>query len=427
MQVLVVGNGGREHALVWKLAQSSRVHRIYVAPGNGGTAEARKAVNVAIGADDIPALLAFANENAVELTVIGPEAPLVEGIVDAFEAEGLACFGPSRQAAQLEGSKSFSKEFMTRHDIPTAAYESFTELESAITYINQRGAPIVVKADGLAAGKGVVVAQTVGEAVDAATRMLSGSSFGDAGRHIVVEEFLRGEEVSFIAIVDGKDILPLASSQDHKARDDGDRGPNTGGMGAYSPAPILDNALHRKVMREVMEPTVKGLLEDGIRYRGFLYAGLMVMDDGSLRVLEFNCRCGDPETQPIMMRLRSDLLSIVEAAMAGRLADAEADWDPRAALGVVLAADGYPGVYEKGYAIEGLELTQTNVEVFHAGTANSPTGPATNGGRVLCVCALGDDIAAARANAYARVDSLSWPGMFCRQDIGYRALRRHTT
>jgi phosphoribosylamine--glycine ligase len=426
MKVLVVGNGGREHALAWKLAQSANVHHVCVAPGNAGTGRSPKMSNANIAVDDVDGLIAFVREADVGLTVIGPEAPLVAGIVDRFEAEGLRCFGPNAKAAQLEGSKAFTKDFLARHQIPTAAYESFTDLDAASAYIQRVGAPIVVKADGLAAGKGVVVASTVDEALKAAADMLSDRAFGEAGARIVIEEFLAGEEASFIALVDGEHILPLASSQDHKARDDGDLGPNTGGMGAYSPAPVLNAQVHHRVMQRIVEPTVAGLARDGIHFRGFLYAGLMVDDDSNPRVLEFNCRMGDPETQPIMMRLQSDLLELIDAAIDGKLDSVVAQWDPRTALGVVLAAGGYPGEYAIGDVINGLLDVPAvpDVRVFHAGTRSGPNGIQTNGGRVLCVCALGDTVSQAQATAYAHVETISWEGMLYRSDIGAKAIAR---
>jgi len=426
MRVLIVGAGGREHALAWKAAQSPLVEAVYVAPGNAGTAREPKVANVRIGAEDVPALLDFARQNGVGLTIVGPEAPLVIGITDAFEEAGLKCFGPSRVAAELEGSKAFSKEFLARHRIPTADYRSFTSLEEARAYIRERGAPIVVKADGLAAGKGVTVAATMDEALEAAEEMLSGEAFGGAGDRIVVEDFLQGEEASFIALVDGEDVLPLASSQDHKARDDGDRGPNTGGMGAYSPAPVVTEAVHRRILDEVIQPTVRGLNAEGRRYTGFLYAGLMIGEDGAPRVLEFNCRLGDPEAQPLLMRLSSDLVSLCEAAVDRRLGGHSAEWDERACLGVVMAAAGYPGPYNKGEPISGLDVPPPEgVKVFQAGTAEDEHGQiVTNGGRVLCVCALGDQVADAQFRAYQWVDRIRWNGAFCRRDIGHRAISR---
>ncbi len=425
MQILVVGGGGREHALAWKLAQSPRVTRVFVAPGNAGTALEPNMENVPIGAEDIPALLDFARSQGIDHTVVGPEAPLVAGIVDAFEAAGLACFGPSRAAARLEGSKRFTKDFLARHGIPTADYASFTDLDAAIAHIRARGAPLVVKADGLAAGKGVVLADSEAQAIDAVRDMLAGNRFGEAGHRVVIEDFLTGEEASFIVMVDGEHILPMASSQDHKARDDGDRGPNTGGMGAYSPAPVVTPEMHERIMAQVIRPTVAGLAAEGIPYRGFLYAGLMIGADGVPRVLEYNCRFGDPETQPILMRLQSDLLELVEAAMAGRLDEAAACWDPRAALGVVMAAGGYPEGYRKGDVIEGLPQEEMpDTKVFHAGTRLVDGQVVTNGGRVLCVTALGETVAEAQRRAYAVVERIHWPDVYYRHDIGYRAVAR---
>ena len=425
MKVLVVGSGGREHALAWKCAQSKNVTEVIVAPGNAGTALEPKLRNVAVGAEDIDGLLALARSESVELTIIGPEIPLVAGVVDRFREQGLPCFGPTAEAAQLEGSKAFTKEFLKRHDIPTAAYQSFTELEPALAYIREQGAPIVVKADGLAAGKGVIVATTVAAAKKAATDMLSTGTFGDAGNRIVIEEFLEGEEASFIVMTDGKTILPLATSQDHKARDEGDTGPNTGGMGAYSPAPVVTAELEKRIMDEVIQPTLDGLAADGIEYLGFLYAGLMISSDGTPKVLEFNCRFGDPETQPIMARLNSDLVELCQAAIDGELADKSIDWDPRAALGVVMAAGGYPSNYRKGDKINGLpNVIGIEGKVFHAGTAMRGDDVVTTGGRVLCVVGLGDTVAAARDAAYARVERISWDNVFFRRDIGHRAIAR---
>ncbi|WP_019568469.1 phosphoribosylamine--glycine ligase [Thioalkalivibrio sp. ALMg13-2] len=427
MNVLVIGNGGREHALAWKLAQSPRIERVLVAPGNAGTAREAKCENVEIGVTDIDALLALAEREAVAFTVVGPEAPLVAGVVDAFRAAGRRCFGPTAKAAQLEGSKSFAKDFMQRHGIPTAAYGSFEDETAALEFIATHGAPIVVKADGLAAGKGVILAQTEDEARAAVHDMLAGNAFGEAGNRVVIEEFLRGEEASFICMVDGEHVLPLASSQDHKARDNGDRGPNTGGMGAYSPAPVVTNALHERILREVIEPTVQGMAADGERYTGFLYAGVMVDATGNPKVLEFNCRFGDPETQPILSRLDSDLGELVEAALEGRLDQVRAEWDARVALGVVLAAGGYPGTYRKGDAITGLEAVERDPDahVFHAGTAQGEDGTiVTAGGRVLCVVGLGEDVKAAQKKAYAAVQQIHFDDIYCRTDIGYRAVAR---
>jgi phosphoribosylamine--glycine ligase len=425
MRILVVGGGGREHALAWKLAQSPQVTRVFVAPGNAGTAIEPKVENRAIEAEDIPALLAFAREASIDLTVIGPEGPLVAGIVDAFTASGQRCLGPTREAAQLEGSKTFAKEFLARHQIPTAAFATFTDPRAALDYLRRQPLPIVIKADGLAAGKGVVIAETLAEAEAAIAAMLSGNAFGAAGSRIVIEEFLCGEEASFICLVDGQDVVPFASSQDHKARDDGDRGPNTGGMGAYSPAPVIDAALHERIMEQVIRPTLHGLARDGIRYRGFLYAGLMIGADGAPRVLEFNCRFGDPETQPILLRLTSDFATLCRAACDGQLAGQQLVWDPRASLGVVLAAGGYPGGYRKGDVIDGLDRKDTaDCKVFHAGTRIDDGNIRTTGGRVLCVCALGDTVSAAQARAYERVRQIHWPDMLYRTDIGYRAIAR---
>lgn len=425
MKVLVVGSGGREHALAWKCAQSENVTEVLVAPGNAGTALEQKLKNVAVGAEDIDGLLNLAKTESVELTIIGPEVPLVAGVVDRFKEQGFPCFGPTADAAQLEGSKTFTKEFLERHNIPTADYRSFTELEPALEYIRAQGAPIVVKADGLAAGKGVIVATTVEEAEQAATDMLGSHSFGEAGNLIVVEEFLQGEEASFIVMTDGKTILPLATSQDHKARDDGDTGPNTGGMGAYSPAPVVTPALEKRIMDEVIQPTIDGLKADGIDYLGFLYAGLMITADGTPKVLEFNCRFGDPETQPIMARMNADLAELCLAAIDGTLETQSIDWDPRAALGVVMAAGGYPYSYNKGDTINGLpEVIGVNGKVFHAGTTIRGDDVVTSGGRVLCVVGLGDTVAAARDAAYARTEQISWDNHFFRRDIGHRAIER---
>ncbi|GAB6140940.1 phosphoribosylamine--glycine ligase [Methylosoma difficile] len=424
MNILIVGSGGREHALAWKANQSPNVTKVFVAPGNPGTASESGIENVAIAVDNIPALLVFAQDNGIALTIVGPEVPLVLGIVDQFQAAGLKCFGPTAQAAQLEGSKSFCKDFLSRHGIPTAAYQSFTDKDLAIAYIKQQGAPIVVKADGLAAGKGVIVAQTEQEAIDAVEDMLAGNAFGEAGHRVVVEEFLVGEEASFIVIADGKHALAMATSQDHKARDNGDKGPNTGGMGAYSPAPVVTPDVHERTMREVIMPTLDGMAADGIPYTGFLYAGLMISPNGAIKVLEFNCRFGDPETQPIMMRLKSDLVELCLAALAGELDKTISDWDERAALGVVLAAGGYPDAYQKGAVISGLAADDTDdCKIFHAGTALVGDDIVTSGGRVLCACALGDDIASAQRKAYELVDKISWNGMYCRTDIGFKAIK----
>lgn len=424
MKVLIVGNGGREHALAWKAAQSPRVKKVFVAPGNAGTALEPQLENVAIAADNIPELLVFAGQQGIDLTIVGPEVPLVNGIVDQFTAAGLKCFGPTAKSAQLEGSKRFSKDFMARHHIPTADYETFTDAETAIEYIKNKGAPIVVKADGLAAGKGVIVAQTEQEAINAVKDMLSGNAFGEAGSRVVIEEFLTGEEASFIVIADGQHALPMATSQDHKARDNGDLGPNTGGMGAYSPAPVVTDAIHKRVMQEVIAPTLKGMESDGNTYTGFLYAGLMISPDGSIKVLEFNCRFGDPETQPIMMRLNSDLVTLCEAALAGNLDTMKTEWDERPALGVVLAAGGYPDQYQKGDVITGLPSSEdADCKVFHAGTLLQDGQVTTNGGRVLCACALGDTVKAAQEKAYALAQKIHWDAMYYRTDIGFKAIK----
>jgi phosphoribosylamine--glycine ligase len=429
MKVLVIGSGGREHALAWKAAQSPHVEKVFVAPGNAGTAHEPGLENVAIGVEDINTLVAFARDNAITQTIVGPEIPLVLGVVDAFRATGLRCFGPSQAAAQLEGSKAFSKDFLARHHIPTAAYANFTDSDKAIAYIREQGAPIVVKADGLAAGKGVILAQTENEAITAVKNMLAGNAFGKAGHRVVIEEFLQGEEVSFIVMVDGEHILPLATSQDHKARDEGDLGPNTGGMGAYSPAPVITPGLHTRILREVIEPTVHGMATEGHPYTGFLYAGLMIAIDGTPKVLEYNCRLGDPETQPIMLRLRSDLVELIDVALDGRLDRVTAEWDPRPALGVVLAAGGYPGAYNKGDMITGLpetdpSKTSSDSKVFHAGTAEQDGQIVTHGGRVLCAVSLGKTIGAAQARAYAVAEQIDWDGIYYRRDIGHRAIER---
>ena len=425
MKVLIIGNGGREHALAWKCAQSPDVEEVLVAPGNAGTANEPNVRNVAVSSDDIDDLLALAETENIALTIVGPEAPLVAGIVDSFAEADLPCFGPSAAAAQLEGSKAFTKDFLARHDIPTADYQNFTELEPALTYIREQGAPIVIKADGLAAGKGVIVAMTLEEAEAAATDMLSGGRFGEAGTRIVVEEFLAGEEASFIVITDGDNILPLATSQDHKARDEGDVGPNTGGMGAYSPAPVVTPEVEKDIMDLVIRPTLAGMKKDGNNYMGFLYAGLMIMADGTLRVIEFNCRMGDPETQPILMRMRSDLVSICSATLDGTLGEQQADWDSRAALGVVLAAGGYPETYATGQVIGGLGDADSNTQkVFHAGTSLSGDDVVTSGGRVLCVVGLGDTVEAAAAQAYGAADKVTWDKVYFRRDIGHRAISR---
>jgi phosphoribosylamine--glycine ligase len=425
VKVLVIGGGGREHALAWKCAQSPLVTEVLVAPGNAGTATEAKVRNVAVATENTDALVALARSENVGLTIVGPEPPLVAGIVDRFEREGLKCFGPSAAGAQLEGSKAFTKEFLERHRIPTAAYRTFTDLASARAYVRTRTPPIVIKADGLAAGKGVVIALDVAEAERTLERMLEQRQFGAAGAKVVVEEFMQGEEASFIVLVDGTRVVPLASSQDHKTRDDADRGPNTGGMGAYSPAPVVTEPVHRHVMQDIMLPTVRGLLADGIRYRGFLYAGLMIDPAGRAKVVEFNCRLGDPETQPILFRLRSDLVRVCLSCFDGTLGDSAVDWDPRATVGVVMASRGYPDAYEKGHRITGLEhVTGDDVKIFHAGTRLVNGEVVTDGGRVLCAVALGNTVAAARATAYGAVGKISWEGAFWRADIGYRAVQR---
>ena len=432
MKVLVIGSGGREHALAWRCAQSPKVEKVFVAPGNGGTATEPKVDNIPIDVTDFAALADFAREQDAALTIVGPEVPLVAGVTDYFQQRGLPCFGPVQAAARLEGSKSFSKDFMRRHGIPTAAYEVFTEVEPAAAFVRAHGAPIVIKADGLAAGKGVTVAQTEDEAIATIKDMLSGNRFGEAGHRVVVEEFLAGEEASFIVMSDGANILPMATSQDHKARDDGDKGPNTGGMGAYSPAPVVTDEVHERIMDRVIRPVISGMAADGHPYVGFLYAGLMVSPDGEVNVVEFNCRFGDPEAQPIMMRLKSDLAGLCLAALSGNLDKVTAQWDPRSCLGVVLASGGYPGSYAKGAMISGLDREAgEGRKVFHAGTVReAPTAPGgdhvilTNGGRVLCVMALGEDIASAQEAAYELTRSIHWEGVQFRCDIGYRAVGR---
>ena len=423
MKVLVIGGGGREHALAWKLAQSPRVAEVFVAPGNAGTALENNVTNIDLSVSDLDGLIRFAESNAIDYTVVGPEAPLVGGLVDRFEAKGLRCFGPNADCARLEGSKAFTKEFLNRHNIPTAAYGTFTDVDQALAYLDDVGAPIVVKADGLAAGKGVILAETLDEAKSAVKDMLQGNQFGDAGRRVVIEEFLTGEEASFIVMVDGTDVLPLASSQDHKAAYEGDTGPNTGGMGAYSPAPVVDQNCHNRIMSQVIKPTIHGLAADGLKYRGFLYAGIMVTADGTPKVLEYNCRFGDPETQPILFRLKSDLLDLIEAACHGSLEDQIAIWDSRAALGVVMAAPGYPGDYPKGATISlGQDIEDT--KVFHAGTGMNRNRPVTSGGRVLCVTALGSGVTEAQTKAYERLKTVQFEGAEYRTDIGYRAVAR---
>jgi len=425
MNVLVIGSGGREHALAWKAAQSSTVTKVFVAPGNAGTATEAKLENVNISVGDIPTLINFAKTNEVALTIVGPEQPLVDGIVDAFQAEGVMIFGPSAKAAQLEGSKSFTKDFLARNKIPTGTYQNFTEIEPAIAYVREQGAPIVVKADGLAAGKGVIVAMTLEEAEEAIKDMLAGNAFGDAGHRVVVEEFLEGEEASFIVMVDGKNVLAFATSQDHKRAYDGDQGPNTGGMGAYSPAPVVTPEIHQRAMNEVIMPTVEGMAREGAPYSGFLYAGLMIDSDGTPKVIEYNCRFGDPETQPIMMRLNSDLVELCMMACRGELDQATIDFDPRPAVGVVLAAAGYPGNYPKGDVISGLDTnSQSDRKTFHAGTSEKDGAIVTAGGRVLCATALGNNVTQAQQAAYELLHQLSWPGVEYRTDIAYRAIER---
>ncbi|MCA6943707.1 phosphoribosylamine--glycine ligase [Pectobacterium polaris] len=425
MNILVIGNGGREHALAWKASQSPLAKRVYVAPGNAGTALEPALTNVDIAATDIPALVAFAQENHIDLTIVGPETPLVIGVVDAFQSAGLKIFGPTQGAAQLEGSKAFTKDFLARHNIPSAEYQNFTEVEPALAYVRSKGAPIVIKADGLAAGKGVIVAMTLQEAENAIQDMLAGNAFGDAGHRIVVEEFLDGEEASFIVMVDGKNVLPMATSQDHKRVGDKDTGPNTGGMGAYSPAPVVTDEIHQRVMDQVIWPTVNGMAAEGNTYVGFLYAGLMISADGQPKVIEFNCRFGDPETQPIMLRLRSDLVELCLAACDGTLDQKDSVWDERPSLGVVLAAGGYPADYNTGDVISGLpQQDAEDGKVFHAGTKLNGIDVVTNGGRVLCVTALGNTVAEAQQRAYEIAAGIQWQGIFCRKDIGYRAIER---
>ncbi|EOV9018897.1 phosphoribosylamine--glycine ligase [Cronobacter muytjensii] len=428
MKVLVIGNGGREHALAWKAVQSPLVETVYVAPGNAGTALEPALQNVAINPTDIPALLRFAQRENIDLTIVGPEAPLVIGVVDAFRAAGLKIFGPTKGAAQLEGSKAFTKDFLARHRIPTAEYQNFTETEPALAYIREKGAPIVIKADGLAAGKGVIVAMTLDEAEAAVHDMLAGNAFGDAGHRIVVEEFLDGEEASFIVMVDGKHVEPMATSQDHKRVGDGDTGLNTGGMGAYSPAPVVTDEVFQRTMERIIWPTVRGMAAEGNTYTGFLYAGLMIDKQGNPKVIEFNCRFGDPETQPIMMRLQSDLVALCLAACDGKLDTVKSQWDSRPSLGVVMAAGGYPGDYRTGDVIHGLpieEIASGDGKVFHAGTTlRDDERVVTSGGRVLCVTALGDTVADAQARAYRLAEDIHWDNCFCRKDIGYRAIAR---
>jgi len=425
MNVLIIGNGGREHALAWRVKQSSQAGKVFVAPGNAGTHLEPGVENVALDPMDFPALVAFAKANDVALTIVGPEAPLVDGVVDYFAENGLRCFGPSKNAAQLEGSKAFTKDFLHRHGIPTAAYQNFTDIDAACEYVRAQGTPIVIKADGLAAGKGVIIAQTVAEAEETIKDMLSGNKFGDAGHRVVIEQFLQGEEASFIVMVDGNNVLPFATSQDHKARDDADKGPNTGGMGAYSPAPVVTAQLHDKIMQQVIMPTVNGMREDGNAYVGFLYAGLMISPNGDLNVIEYNCRFGDPEAQPVMMRLQSDLIALCESALDGQLDSTQAQWDPRPAVGVVLASGGYPDAYNKGDVISGLASNTSNDrKVFHAGTRMQGDDVVTNGGRVLCATALGNTVTDAQKSAYDLIKQLDWNNVYFRRDIAYRAIAR---
>lgn len=426
MKVLIVGGGGREHALAFKAAQSEQVEHVFVAPGNAGTLAEGNMSNVSISADDIDHLLAFAKENEIGLTIVGPEQPLVLGVVDKFEANGLKIFGPSQAAAQLEGSKSFSKDFLAKHDIPTAAYATFDQTDLAIAYVKEQGAPIVIKADGLAAGKGVIVAMNEQQAIDAINDMLADNKFGDAGSRVVIEEFLEGEEASFIVMVDGKNVAAFATSQDHKRAYNEDKGPNTGGMGAYSPAPVVTAEVHEKIMSEVIMPTVNGMLNDGIPYKGFLYAGLMIDQQGQPKVIEFNCRFGDPETQPIMLRLKTDIVDLCIKACDGKLANTQIDFDPRPAIGVVMAAGGYPGEYAKGKVINGLNATYPDTKVFHAGTKEVGGNVLTNGGRVLCVTSLGESVSSARDTAYSALKQINWDDVIFRTDIAYRAIKRES-
>ena len=425
MNILIIGNGGREHALAWKVRQSPLVDKVFVAPGNAGTAQENGVENVTISATDVPALVEFAKDNQIGLTIVGPEAPLVIGVVDAFRANGLKIFGPTQAAAQLEGSKAFTKDFLARHQIPTAEYQNFTEVEPALAYLKEKGAPIVIKADGLAAGKGVIVAMTLAEAEEAVKDMLSGNAFGDAGSRVVIEEFLDGEEASFIVMVDGKHVEPMATSQDHKRVGEGDKGLNTGGMGAYSPAPVVTAEIHQRVMDEIIYPTVNGMASEGNPYTGFLYAGLMIMPNGQPKVIEFNCRFGDPETQPIMMRLASDLVELCLAACDEKLDSVKSTWVEQAALGIVLAAEGYPGDYRKYDEISCIPQTpNANQKVFLAGVEEKAGKLLTNGGRVLCATALGNSVFEAQQSALALAEQIQWTGRFYRRDIGYRAIAR---
>jgi phosphoribosylamine---glycine ligase len=431
MKILIIGSGGREHALAWKVAQNPQVEKVFVAPGNAGTATENKVENVAIDMLDFSKLAEFAQQNKIALTIVGPEGPLVAGIVDYFKAQNLLCFGPTKGAAQLEGSKAFTKDFLARHKIPTAAYKNFVEVEPALKYLRERGAPIVIKADGLAAGKGVIVAETLAQAEEAVRDMLSGNAFGVAGCRVVIEDFLQGEEASFIVMVDGKNVLAMATSQGHKRVGDGDTGPNTGGMGAYSPAPVVTTDVHARVMQDIIYPTVQGMASEGNTYVGFLYAGLMIDAEGTPKVIEYNCRFGDPETQPIMMRLQSDLVELCMAALNGKLDTITAQWDERKAVGVVMAAQGYPNSYPKGDVISGLPSKAINTEtdrpgekVFHAGTQLNGNNTVTNGGRVLCVTALGNNVSEAQQHAYRLAEKIHWQGAFYRKDIAYRAIER---
>ena len=424
MKVLIIGSGGREHALSWKIAQSPLVKSVYVAPGNGGTELESNITNVNISSDDIEGLSTFALKNKINLTIVGPEDPLVKGITDNFTEKGLKCFGPTKDAAKLEGSKDFMKKFLEDNQIPTAEYKSFKCVDRAINYVEEKGCPIVIKADGLAAGKGVTIARTIQEAKDAIVKSLESEIFGEAGKKIVIEEFLEGEEASFIVITDGKTAIPFASSQDHKARDDGDKGPNTGGMGAYSPAPIVNETIHKKIMDDVIYPTIDGLKKLGYPYCGFLYAGMMISKNNEIKVLEFNCRFGDPETQPIMMRLKSDLADICNKACEGKLENQTLDWDSRKAVGIVMAAKGYPNNYKKGGKIKNLPIEHDGFKVFHAGTEYVDGDIRSNGGRVLCITALGDSVQSAQKKAYSKLSSIKWDDSFYRKDIGYRAIER---
>ncbi len=431
MKVMIIGSGGREHALAWKASQSNTVEKVFVVPGNAGTANEPNIENVAGDPMDFSSLVDIAKTKDIGLTIIGPEAPLVDGVVNYFQEQGLLCFGPSQGAAQLEGSKAFSKDFLQRHNIPTSAYQNFTEIEPAIEYLKSQSLPVVIKADGLAAGKGVIIAQNLDEAIETVRDMLSGNSFGEAGNRVVIEEFMPGEEASFIAIVDGKTALPFASSQDHKARDNGDLGPNTGGMGAYSPAPVVSPETHERIMHEVIIPTVNGMAAEGNTYVGFLYAGLMITPEGEPKVVEFNCRFGDPEAQPVMMRLQSDLIELCLTAIKGELDKVTVDFDPRPAVGVVLAAGGYPDSYDKGAIITGLDTNQSadseqsaDSKIFHAGTKEIDGEIVTNGGRVLCATAIADNVILAQQAAYSLVDQISWDEVYYRTDIAYRAIER---